>query len=180
MKILVLTGSPHRDGTTSVLAREFVEGAEAAGNEVARFDTALMDIGGCIGCDYCRENGGLCVLGDGMADILPKLLEADLVAFVTPVYFFGMTSQLKAAIDRFYAVNPTLCKQAKQAMLLAACADEEDNTTGALTLQYQTMLGYLGWRDAGMLLAFGMDKRSDIENSRFPALAYELGHFAGA
>ena len=88
MKIVVLTGSPHKKGTSALLADAFIAGAEAAGHSVTRFDCAFLHIGGCRGCDACRKSGGVCVQRDDMAEILPALLAADLVAFVSPIYYF--------------------------------------------------------------------------------------------
>ena len=73
MKILVLTGSPHRHGSTDLLANEFIRGAEEAGHEVTRFDAAFSTIRPCLGCDGCRESG-VCVQKDDMAAVLDALL----------------------------------------------------------------------------------------------------------
>ena len=94
MKIVVLTGSPHKKGTSALLADAFIAGAEAAGHSVTRFDCAFLHIGGCRGCDACRKSGGVCVQRDDMAEILPALIAADLVAFVSPIYYFGLSAQL--------------------------------------------------------------------------------------
>ncbi len=178
MKILVLTGSPHANGTTAVLTEQFIGGAAEAGHEVTRFDCAKLNIGGCLACDACG-NDGECVQKDDMSKIVPALLEAELVVFVTPLYYFGMSSQLKRVIDRFYSVNTRLCNDAKSAMLIAACGDEDVRVLEPLVMQYRAMLDYLGWREDGMVLANGMETRSDVIKSSFPSLAYELGHFAG-
>ena len=96
MKILILTGSPRSKGTTSLLADEFSKGAKEAGNEVVRFDTGILNIRPCIGCHHCQKNGtNKCVSDDAMTRLYPEILSADLIAFITPVYYFGISTQLK-------------------------------------------------------------------------------------
>ena len=91
MYVLVLTGSPHIHGATDLLAGEFIRGAEEAGHEVIRFDAAFMGIHPCLACDGCRESG-ICVQKDGMEKVLESLLDTDLVALVTPLYYYGITN----------------------------------------------------------------------------------------
>ena len=104
MKIVVLTGSPRLNGNTNHMASQFIKGAEEAGHEVYRFDCTRHKVAGCIGCNACGMNGD-CFMQDDFSELRPHLLEADMVAFVTPMYYFGFSSQLKAVIDRFYTVN---------------------------------------------------------------------------
>lgn len=173
MKIVTITSSPHRKGTTDVLASAFCRGAEEAGDEVFRFDAARERVQPCLACDACRRTGA-CVQKDGMESLMPRLLEADGIAFVTPLYYYGMSAQLKAVIDRFYARNSDLaCK--KRTVLLAASYDAEDWTMAALERHYETILRYLGWEDAGRVLAVGCGDRAAIEQTDFPEQAYRLG-----
>ena len=103
MKIVVVTGSPHKSGTTALLADKFIEGAQSAGHEVFRFDAAFEDIHPCLGCDRCGMDGD-CIQNDAILQtLMPQLLQADLIALVTPVYFFAMTAQIKTIVDRFYS-----------------------------------------------------------------------------
>ena len=88
MRIVVLTGSPHKIGTSNTLVNEFVKGAEENGHNVVRFDTPFLDIHPCIGCDYCGMNGS-CVFNDDMPKILDTILESDMIVFATPIYYFG-------------------------------------------------------------------------------------------
>ena len=124
MKLVVLTGSPHRMGSTSLLADHFVKGAEAAGHEVFRFDAAFEEVHPCIACDKCQQGRNACIFADGMAKLNPHLLEADAVAFASPLYYYGLNAQLKAVIDRFYGNDTALRKYPKKAILLMAAADD--------------------------------------------------------
>ena len=175
MKILVLTGSPHKKGTSAMMADYFIEGAKNTGNEVVRLDTAFMNINSCLGCGYCRKNNEKCVQDDDMKYVTKELLEADMVVFVTPLYYFGITAQLKKVIDRFFAPNETLRTQNKKAMLLVTGAADDEIAMKAIKLHYWTMLKYLNWQDSGILVATGMRVREEMENSEFPEKGRKLG-----
>ena len=175
MKVLVLTGSPHSNGTTALLADEFCMGAEEAGHQVVRVDTAKLDIHPCLGCLYCKNNNGKCVYDDDMSQIYPDLLAAEAVVLVTPLYYFGMTAQLKHTIDRFFSVNSALRETPKQFLLLAACGDIDDWAMDALTLHFKTICRYLHWKESGMVLAFGAHDRKDLDNTDYPSRAKQLG-----
>ena len=175
MKILILSGSPHVKGTTALLRDSFIEGSISAGHTVNVFDAAHEEIHPCLGCNHCLTASNKCVYKDGMEKLNPLLLEADCVVFVTPLYYFGMSAQLKLVIDRFFANNTQLRSQKKLAVLLAACGDKDEWAMDALVSHYQTILHYLHWEDAGSVLSYGMYVREDIENSNYPQLAKELG-----
>lgn len=174
MKVVVITGSPRRNGTSALLADRFIEGAREAGHEVLRFDAAFETVGGCRGCGHCRMGARACIQKDGMTKLDPDLLDADVVAFVTPLYYFNMSSQLKAVIDRFYANNTRLMGR-KRAVLLATSWNDDDWTMNALTGTYETIVRYLQWKDAGRVLATGCGERGVLESSAFPDSAYRLG-----
>ncbi len=175
MRIVIITSSPHKRGTSALLAEEFARGAGEAGHDVFRFDAAFEKISPCLGCDRCGPGRAACVQKDSMEKLNPHLLEADAVVFVTPLYYFGMSAQLKMVIDRFYANNYQLMGSGKKAILLATSYDANNWTMQALTAHYVTLLKYLKWNDAGALLAMGCGSRSDIERTDYPAKAYLLG-----
>ena len=160
MKILVITGSPHRRGTSMLLADEFSAGAEAAGHKVIRFDAASSRIEPCRACDYCRSHDTECIQKDDMVYLRDDLLEADAIAFVTPLYYFGMSAQLK---------------RVKRALLLATCGDTETWVADALQAHYEALCRYLRWQDCGRIIAIGAYTRSDIETSDYPGRARRLG-----
>lgn len=176
MNILVLTGSPHKNGTTSLLADEFCNGAEQSGHEITRIDTAKLKINPCTGCNHCRRNEGKCVYEyDDMLEITLNLLTADAVALVSPLYYFGFTAQLKAVIDRFYSVNALLRESPKKLYLIAAGADKDDWAMDGVIAHYETLCRYLNWQAGGTLLAYGLAARADAENSEYKSWANRLG-----
>ncbi|EHQ89255.1 flavodoxin family protein [Desulfosporosinus youngiae] len=175
MKVLILTGSPHSRGTTALLADEVCVGAKDTGHEVIRIETAKLNVHPCLGCYHCRDNDGRCVYDDDMTQIYPHILTADAVVLVTPLYYFGMTAQLKRVIDRFFAINPLLRKTPKRLYLIAACGDKDDWAMDALVIHYQTLCRYLNWQEGGKVLAIGAYTREDLKDSDYPKLARDLG-----
>ncbi len=134
MKITMLFGSPHKQGTTNVLAEAFMKGAQEAGHEVTRLNLAQMKIGGCMACDYCSRTKQGCIQKDDMQQVEPAVEQAQLIVLATPLYYYGMSAQLKAAIDRFYSFSGPL--REKKVVLLAACADGE-GAMDALLAHYE-------------------------------------------
>ncbi|WP_040197228.1 flavodoxin family protein [Candidatus Soleaferrea massiliensis] len=175
MKVLVITGSPHKKGTSALLADSFIKGALSAGHEVVRFDAAFENVHPCQGCMYCWEHESSCVYQDAMTDLNPVLFGCDMVVFVTPLYYFGMTAQMKRVIDRFFANNEVLRKNAKKTALLVTCGDQDKWAVDALKAHYQTVCQYLGWQDVGSLTAFGVYTREDIEKTDYPKQAFDFG-----
>ena len=120
MKILLLAGSPRKNGNSSAMADAFIQGAESVGHEVVRFDVAFMNIGGCRGCEYCHTQGeGQCIQQDDMAQIYPHLNDCDMIVFASPVYYWTLTSYLQAALHRFYAIGKP-AKTTKFAIMLSS------------------------------------------------------------
>ncbi len=173
MKIAMITGSAHRQGTTAALAERFVQGAADAGHDVFRFDAAFRSVHPCIGCDKCREDGE-CVFHDDMKALEPHLLRADAVAFVSPIYYFAMNAQIKTVIDRFYAKNEALMG-GKKAVLLTAMADDDISAASGANASFTEMLKYLGWENAGILNAKSASSAADLSESDLAA-AYALGN----
>lgn len=102
MKILVLNGSPKRDGSDCMhITRAFLEGMNSvSSNEVRIMHVIDRHIEYCRGCLNCMRNGGNCVIDDDMRGILTEILSSDLLLFSFPLYCFGMPATLKALLDR--------------------------------------------------------------------------------
>ena len=174
MKVAVLTGSPRRNGNTNHLAGQFIKGAEEAGHEVYRFDCAQRKVSPCIACNRCGMNGA-CVFQDDFEELRPYLEAADVVVFSTPMYYFGFSSQLKAVIDRFYALNGLIKGHVKQAVLLMAYANTAPEEAEPMLSHYHTLLRYLGWKDLGTVVAAGMWPAGAVNDTKYSRMAYDLG-----
>ena len=173
MKILVITGSPRKNGNSATLADHFIKGAKEAGHEVVRFDAAFKKVHPCIACNSCGMNGP-CVFKDDFEFVRKHIIDADCVVFATPMYYFGISTQLKAVIDRFYAINGSI-HVPKKAVLLMTYANTAASEAVPIKSHYEVLLKYLGWTDAGQVIAPGVWPVGAIRHTRFPEQAYRLG-----
>ena len=174
MKILVLQGSPNVAGSTAMLAAEFARGAREAGHAVEIADVAELDVAPCTGCVACGY-GGPCALADDFDDLREAILAADMLVFATPLYYYGMTAQLKAVVDRFCSANPRISGKRLKSALLAVAWNADDWTFDALETHYDTLVRYLNLRDCGRVLGKGCGTPSMTARSGYPAKARELG-----
>ena len=173
MKILVLTGSPRKNGNSGTLADFLIRGAKEAGHEVVRFDCAFRKVHPCIACNRCGMNGPY-VFQDDFEFIRTHLPGADAVVFATPMYYFGISAQLKTVIDRFYSING-LIHVPKKAVLLMTYADDSRRKEGPILNHYEVLLEYLGWSDAGRVIAPGGWPVGAVQRTEYPEKAYRLG-----
>lgn len=173
MKILVLTGSPRKNGNSNTLADYFIKGAEEAGHQVERFDAAFKNVHPCIACNKCGMNG-LCVFKDDFEFVRNHIVDADVVVFATPMYYFGVSAQLKAVIDRFYAINGQI-HHPKKAVLLMTYANTAASEAVPIEAHYDVLLKYLGWEDAGRIIVPGVWPADAVKHTDYPEQAYKLG-----
>ena len=135
-KVLILAGSPRKGGNSDILCDEFLRGAQDAGHKVEKIRVAEKKVAPCSGCYYCNTHGGACVHKDNMADILQKMIDADVIVLASPVYFYAISAQLKAVIDR--TVARWLEVKDKEFYYITTMADEEkasaDTTLACLGL----------------------------------------------
>ena len=173
MKILVITGSPRKNGNSNTLADNFIKGAQEVGHKVVRFDSAFKNVHPCIACNKCGMNGQ-CVFRDDFEFVKANIIDADAVVFATPMYYFGISAQIKAVIDRFCAINGQISKP-KKAALLMTYADTSEKEAQPIINHYEVLLNYLGWTDIGKIIAPGVWVEGDVMNTHYPQKAYELG-----
>ncbi len=174
MKILVLGGSPNRKGSTQLLIDSFQQGAEEAGHTVTVLNAAHMNVHPCTGCIACGYDGP-CVQKDDMQEIRKKVMESDMLVFATPLYFFGISAQLKTVIDRFCAFSSRIHTRNMKSALLSVAWNDDDWTMDAIREHYLTLVKYLNLRDMGMVLGTGCGTPSMTKRSHYPQAAYELG-----
>ena len=151
MKILVLNGSPRPNGNTAAMVKTFKEAAEAAGHHVVAFNVCKMNIKGCLACEYCHGKGrGTCIQKDDMQEIYSELADVEMIVLASPIYYHGISGQLKCAIDRFYsALYPTAPKSLKKVAMFLSSGDA-DMYEGAKFSYDGDFLGYLGLEGMGI------------------------------
>jgi len=172
----VLSGSPRKGANTDILASAFVEGAESAGKTVKLFRVADMRISGCLACERCFTDKGVCIQKDDMTQIINALYQIDTLVFASPVYHTSVTAQLKLAIDRFF-VGENHPFPIKRAALLLTCFQktaEAAGAKGAVDL-YKNLSKYKGWENYGIIIAPGLDGKHDIKGREELKQAKQLG-----
>lgn len=162
--ILVIQGGGRPKGNTARLIDSFREGAEEAGHLVEVVSLMKNEVKGCLGCNACRY-GKPCIQKDAFNEMVPKIRAADCIVFASPLYFWTLSSRIKAFIERFYCLaqedaNPPLGRYekypVKDCALLMTSADDFFWTFGQAESYYRfALVNYIGFRDRGMLLAGG-------------------------
>ena len=172
MKIVVVNGSPRAKGNTEILAEAFLRGAREAGHEGSLINLREKKIAGCLGCQYCFSHDGVCAQKDGMEDILAELDQADMLVLASPIYWFDVTAQTKAVIDRLYARGKRGFHFHKTALLLNSGSD---GVYEAVLTMYRNICGYLNWQDQGIITAPNMSYKGAMQDAPALKAAYELG-----
>ena len=143
MKILFLNGTARPRGNSKQLLETIALAAQAKGHEVQTLDVCRMQIAGCLGCDGCKKNGGNCVQKDDFAAVVQQAAWADCIVFGTPVYWWGMSAQLKAVIDRFYS-NMQPLQNKKFGLVIVGANALDDPQYRLIKEQFSCIANYLG------------------------------------
>lgn len=173
MKVVVIYGSPRKRGSSRYLCEKFIEGLKENQNEVFEFDACFTQVGSCLACNYCQKNDK-CVQNDDMQLLYPHLLAADVICFSSPLYYFGLSSQIKKVIDRFYAINDKLMGKKKTILLLTSGGDKDRNVEGCL-LEFELFNEYMNFTNIGNVYAPNISCLDDLLKTKFPNEAYQLG-----
>ncbi len=172
-KVLILSGSPRKGGNSDLLCDEFARGASEAGHNVEKIRVAEKNIACCRGCYACK-NTGVCAIKDDMADVLQKMIDADVLVLASPVYFYSIDAQLKAVIDR--TVARWLEVRDKELYYIMTAADEEISsmeTTLACFRGYADCVE--GAREMGVIYGTGVYEKGKVIGTPAMAEAYEMG-----
>jgi len=131
-QILVLNGSPRSKGNSATLADQAAQAARQAGASVESVYLHGLDIRPCDACDECRGTGGVCVIGDDMQSLYPKISAADAILFASPIYWFTFSAQTKLCLDRCYAYQGTDWKEfaGKRIGIILAYGDSDAYASG--------------------------------------------------
>ena len=173
-KVIVISTSLRPGSNSDMLADSFIEGAVAAGNEVEKISLVGKNIQFCKGCLACQKLGR-CVINDDVNEIMGKVMQADVVCWATPIYYYEMSGQMKTLIDRMNAMYEQ-DYQFRDVYLLTTAAENETETPK------RAEIGLTGWIDcypkshlAGHLFCGGVNEAREIEGNAKLQEAFELG-----
>jgi len=175
-KVLILMGSPRKNGNTEILCEEFARGASEAGHEVEHIMIRDKDINGCVACGACRRNGGTCIQQDDMQPIYELIEAADAIVLGTPIYYYTWSGQMKTVLDRFYAKSPHL--QNKTFYLISACGAGEEKYTETMLdtfRKFHVCFRAGGHTEGGSVFGLGSREAGDVRGSDAMKKAYEMG-----
>lgn len=162
-KIVVITGSPRKNGNSFAMTDSFIQSAQAKGHTVIRFDAAQMKIGGCHACETCFKTGKACSFDDDFNRIAPEILDADVLVFTMPVYWYSIPSQIKGVIDRLYSLVVGGKNIAGKECALIACCEEQDPTVlDGVRIPMERTAALNQWKMVGEVLVPGVLKVGDI------------------
>lgn len=172
-KVLILSGSPRKDGNSDLLCNEFMKGALEAGHEVEKIRVQKKKIACCTACYACRDTG-ICAIKDDMAEIMQKMINCDVMVLASPVYFYSIDAQLKAVIDR--SVCRWMEVKNKEMYYIMTAADEERDSMAT------TLACFRGYADCvegavekGIIYGIGVYHAGEIKDTQHMQEAYEMG-----
>ncbi|MDO4200026.1 MAG: flavodoxin family protein [Clostridia bacterium] len=172
--VLILSGSPRKNGNSELLCEEFLRGADEAGHEVEIVTLFDKKINYCKACYYCEGHGGTCVIKDDMAEILEKISEADVIVLASPVYFYSICAQMKAVIDRCVAKWKEIKNKEFYYIMTAA-----DTGEGVMDCTLECFRGFAkcldGSIEKGVIFAKGVYEKGEVKGTRYMQEAYEMG-----
>ena len=183
MKVLGIMGSPRVGGNSDVLLDEALAGAKAAGAEVEKIILDKKKIAGCKDCKKCNETG-ICVIKDDMREIQEKILEAYAVIHSVPVYFWSMTAQMKAYLDRWCvffdeswnwqkAYYPQM--RGKRIGVITVCGDSNVHTADPIVHSFKSTVEMTKMNWLGAVMASANDKGDIANNKAALREAFALG-----
>ena len=174
MNTLILSGSPRKGGNTELLVEAFTKGASQK-HHVEIVSVRDYKVNPCMGCNACfKSDSNTCVQNDDMMAIYEKMAKADMLVIASPVYFYGISAQLKAVIDRFHNPIRDSFHIKKMALLLVGAASLPELFDAILT-EYNLCLRFFNLEDAGKILVRGVKDKGDIKETRFIEDAYQWG-----
>lgn len=165
-KIVVITGSPRKNGNSFAMTDAFIKAAESKGHTVTRFDAAKMNLGGCHACETCYKSGKACSFDNEFNTIAPAILEADTIVFTMPVYWYSIPAQIKCVIDKLFSLCVAGKDVAGKECALITCCEEDDmSVMDGVRIPIERSAALLKWKMVGEVLVPGVLNAGDIEKT---------------
>jgi multimeric flavodoxin WrbA len=188
-KIVIVKGSPRKNGNSAILAERVAAGAEATGAKVESFYLHGMDIQPCDACDACKGVADLdCIIEDDMQILYPKLWEADAIVYASPVYWFTVSAQMKLFMDRCYGMGDDTDEPEEHALagkrigIVLTYGGDDPFDSGAVNAirTFQDMFNYIPAEIVGVVYGYASDAGEIRKNEDVMEKAYELGKKLGS
>jgi len=165
-KIVVITGSPRKNGNSFAMTEAFVKAAEEKGHSVTRFDTSFMNIGFCHDCETCFKTGKACSFDDDFNTMAPAILDADAVVFSMPVYWYSFPAQIKGVIDKLFSfVIGGKDIAGKECAVITCCEEEDMSVMDGVRVPLERTAALINWKMVGEVLVPGVLEAGTIEKT---------------
>jgi len=174
MNILALIGSPRKASNTDTLVDHILAGCHENGHTGEKLYLYDHEIAPCVDCRRCKEPPYVCVLSDDALEIYPKIEQADLIIFGTPLYWYGPTAKMKLLIDRLRPYIPSRKLEGKTGVLVTP-SEEGAAACKCLVEMFQKSFHYLGMEFAGALLPKAYERGEIKQNQEELERAREFG-----
>jgi len=174
MRVLALIGSPRKRSNTDILVDKILEGCLEKGHISEKLYLYDFDISACTDCRVCKSENYECAIKDDMQQIYSGMVEADIIIFGTPVYWYGPTGKMKLLIDRMRPFIASGKMQGKKAVLVVP-SEEGPKACGALLEMFRMSFDYLGMGFVGSILSTAYERAEISSNTEDLKRAYELG-----
>lgn len=173
--IVVITGSPRRNGNSFAMTDAFLRAAQEKGHNVTRFDAAFRKVGGCRACETCYRTGKACSFDDDFNEIAPAILAADALVFTMPVYWYSIPAQIKGVIDRIYSmVVGGKDISGKECALIACCEEDDLAVLDGVRIPMERTAALNKWKMVGEVLVPGVLNPGDVDKTDGCRRAAEL------
>jgi multimeric flavodoxin WrbA len=157
------------------MASAFIDRAKENGHQVVRFDAAMKKVGGCHACETCFQTGKACTFDDDFNTLAPDILDADVIVFATPVYWYSIPAQIKGVIDKLFSfVVGGKDISGKECMLITCCEEADMSVMDGVRVPIERTAALLKWTMAGEVLVPSVLNKGDIEKTDGVAQAVAL------
>lgn len=177
MRILIISSSPRKAGNSEVLCEQFAKGASEAGHEAETLLLRKMRIAPCRACYTCMETH-TCAIQDDMKEVFQKLQAADVIVLASPVYFYSISTQMKAVIDRCLVNHKSLTN--KKFYFIVTAADPQHDAAEGTLAAFRGFLRCLpDAQEAGLIYGMGTWDKGDVYRHPAYEQAYQIGKEIG-
>ena len=173
--ILALASSARKGGNSDLLSEEFIRGGKEAGHLTEKIYLADKNIKGCLGCGVCGKDNNRCIQRDDMDDIYAKILKADILVLASPVYFYTFNAQMKALMDRSYALIRTM-KDKTVYLLATGAAPTKDSMSVMIDCFRKYIECFTNIKEGGIVHGVGVSGKGDIKSTPAMQEAYTMGN----
>jgi len=172
--VLIISSSPRKGGNSDLLCDQFLNGVQEAGHQAEKILLKSKKINYCTGCGACVKWKSGCFQKDDMAELLEKMIAADVIVLATPVYFYTLCAQMKTFIDRTCARYTEISN--KEFYFIVTAADSRKKEMERTIESFRGFTYCLdGAKEKGIIYGLGAYTPGEIKSNDAMQQAYAMG-----